>query len=128
MLRATTHLRVVDLRGAKIWYVPPDAVWTHPLRYLSFRKTGSKELPESMGQRHKLETQDLKWCHVFHPPKGCSSNTSRNLRYFLAGEFIDLEADFILIQTGIMILENVLGSLEGLQTLAYVEGTRRINQ
>ncbi|KAJ8420875.1 LOW QUALITY PROTEIN: hypothetical protein Cgig2_013311 [Carnegiea gigantea] len=111
MLRATTHLRVLDLQGAKIWYVPPDAV-----------KTGSKELPESMGQLHNLETLDLKWCHVFYPPKGCSSNTSANLRYFLAGEFIDLGTDFILIQTGITIPENALGSLEGLQTLAYEQG------
>ncbi|XP_010905785.1 disease resistance protein RPM1-like [Elaeis guineensis] len=57
-------LRVLELRGVQIEFLPEQLRYLALLRYLGLRRTGVKRLPKSLGSLRYLETLDIRDTYV----------------------------------------------------------------
>jgi disease resistance protein RPM1 len=77
-------LKVLDLEGALLDYVPNDIGNMFHLKYLSLRYTNVKNLPKSIGKLQNLETLDLKGTLIRELPREINKLTK--LRHLFSSE------------------------------------------
>ncbi|XP_061353470.1 disease resistance protein RPM1-like [Gastrolobium bilobum] len=109
-------LKVLDLEGSSLSYVPNDLGSNFHLRYLSLRKTNIKIIPKSIGELQNLETLDLKETQVHDLPS--EINKLKKLRHLLVyyrGVTLGFSGE-----TGVR-LKGSIGNLTSLQKLCHVE-------
>jgi disease resistance protein RPM1 len=109
-------LKVLDLEGALLDYVPNDIGNMFHLKYLSLRYTNVKNLPKSIGKLQNLETLDLKGTLIRELPSEINKLTklchilvyNRRLYISISGE------------SGVKMMEG-FGGMIVLQKLYHVE-------
>lgn len=109
-------LKVLDLEGAWLDYVPDDLGNMFHLKYLSLRYTNVKNLPKSIGKLHNLETLDLKGTLIHDLP--VEINKLTKLRHLLA--YNRRTYSSITGESGVRMIQGV-GGMTVLQKLYHVE-------
>ncbi|KAK8483925.1 hypothetical protein V6N11_019310 [Hibiscus sabdariffa] len=112
-------LRQVDFENAPFEYLPKEVGNLWHLRYLSLRYSKIKMLPKSIGKLHNLISLDLKGSLVVEIPDEVRGLC--NLQY-LGAYSVDHDNHYnINTDQGIRINGSVIGSLESIEKLYYVE-------
>ncbi|OIW13157.1 hypothetical protein TanjilG_07763 [Lupinus angustifolius] len=111
-------LKVLDLEGASLDYVPDHLGNIFHLRFLSLRKTKVKDLPKSIGKLQNLETLDLKETPVHDLPRDICKLTK--LRHLLVCCRKSEESNTMNYEIG-MRMNKGIGCLQLLQTLYHVD-------
>ncbi|KAK7322560.1 hypothetical protein VNO77_25946 [Canavalia gladiata] len=109
-------LKVLDLEGAWLDYVPEDLGNIFHLKYLSLRYTNVKSLPKSIGKLQNLETLNLKETLVRDLPS--EINRLKKLRHLLV--YCRKMFSSINGETGLRLMEGI-GGITVLQKLYHVE-------
>ncbi|KAK9006970.1 hypothetical protein V6N11_019300 [Hibiscus sabdariffa] len=112
-------LRELDFENAPFEYLPEEVGNLWHLRYLSLRDSKIKILPKSIGKLHNLLTLDLKGSLVIEIPDEVRGLC--NLQYLRAYS-VDYHNDYNFdTDQGVRINGSVIGSLESLEKLYYVD-------
>ncbi|GMI79081.1 RESISTANCE TO PSEUDOMONAS SYRINGAE 3, RESISTANCE TO P. SYRINGAE PV MACULICOLA 1 [Hibiscus trionum] len=112
-------LRELDFENAPFEYLPEEIGNLWHLRHLSLRYSKVKMLPKSIGKLHNLLTLDLKGSLVVEIPDEVRGLCK--LQYFRAYS-VDHDNDYnINTDQGVRINGSVIGSLESLEKLYYVD-------
>ncbi|KAK9006983.1 hypothetical protein V6N11_019313 [Hibiscus sabdariffa] len=112
-------LREVDFEHAPFEYLPEELGNLWHLRYLCLRDSKVKMLPKSIGKLHNLLTLDLKGSMVVEIPDEVRGFC--NLQY-LVGYSVDRDNHYNFnTDQGMRINGSVIGSLESLEKLYYVD-------
>nr|AHG28981.1 NBS-LRR protein [Cicer arietinum] len=109
-------LKVLDLEGAWLNYVPDEIGNLFHLKYLSLRYTNVKNLPKSIGKLQNLETLDLKETLVCELPS--EINRLLKLRHLLV--YCRKTYSSISGESGVKMMEGV-GGMTVLQKLYHIE-------
>jgi len=109
-------LKVLDLEGAWLDYIPDDLGNMFHLKYLSLRYTNVKNLPKSIGKLHNLETLDLKGTLIHDLPNEINKLTK--LRHLLV--YNRRTYSSITGESGARMMQGV-GGMTVLQKLYHVE-------
>ncbi|RDX94171.1 Disease resistance protein RPM1, partial [Mucuna pruriens] len=112
-------LKVLDLEGTSLTYVPSNIGNLFHLRYINLKNTKITVLPKSVGKLHNLETLDIRETLVHELPS--EINKLKKLRHLLAFHR-NYEADYSLLgfTTGVLMKKGIK-NLTSLQKLCYVE-------
>ncbi|KAG4390489.1 hypothetical protein AAZX31_06G291300 [Glycine max] len=112
-------LKVLDLEGTLLSYVPSNLGNLFHLRYLNLRNTKVQVLPKSVGKLKNLETLDIRDTLVHEFPS--EINKLKQLRHLLAFHR-NYEAEYSLLgfTTGV-VMKKGIKNLTSLQNLCYVE-------
>ncbi|KAK9017512.1 hypothetical protein V6N11_079991 [Hibiscus sabdariffa] len=112
-------LRELDFENAPFEYLPEEVGNLWHLRYLSLRDSKIKMLPKAIGKLHNLLTLDLKGSLVVEIPDEVRGLC--NLQYLRAYS-VDYHNDYNFnTDQGVRINGSVIGSLESLEKLYYVD-------
>ncbi|KAK9017502.1 hypothetical protein V6N11_079981 [Hibiscus sabdariffa] len=112
-------LREIDFENAPFEYLPEEVGNLWHLRYLSLRYSKIKMLPKSIGKLHNLLSLDLKGSLVVEMPDEVRGLC--NLQY-LGAYSVDHDNHYnINTDQGIRINGSVIGSLESIEKLYYVD-------
>ncbi|KAJ7960414.1 Disease resistance protein [Quillaja saponaria] len=119
-------LKVLDFQDAPgLDSLPEEVGDLMHLRYLSLRNTKTKRLPKSISKLINLQTLDLRNSRVHKLPVGIKRLTK--LSYLLAYSynegFLDLIGDSI---EGVVLKKGVLGNLEALEKLSFVNTSQGV--
>jgi disease resistance protein RPM1 len=112
-------LKVLDIQGTSLNYIPNNFGNLFHLRYLNLRNTKVKVLPKSIGELQNLETLDLRDTSVHEMPSEINKLTK--LRHLLAF-YHNYDAKYSLFgfTTGVLVKKGIK-NLTSLQNLYYVE-------
>ncbi|CAJ2675225.1 unnamed protein product [Trifolium pratense] len=109
-------LKVLDLEGALLDYVPDDIGNRFHLKYLSLRYTNVKNLPKSIGKLQNLETLDLKGTLIRELPSEINKLTKlRHLLVYNRRTYSSISGE-----SGVRMMEG-FGGMIVLQKLYHVE-------
>ncbi|KAK9017508.1 hypothetical protein V6N11_079987 [Hibiscus sabdariffa] len=112
-------LRELDFENAPLEYIPEEIGNLWHLRYLSLRNSKVKMLPKAIGKLHNLLTLDLKGSLVVEIPDEVRGLC--NLQYLVAYS-VDRDNHYnINTDRGLRINGNVIGSLESLEKLYFLD-------
>ncbi|ERM99585.1 hypothetical protein AMTRI_Chr10g5790 [Amborella trichopoda] len=114
LMHSSQFLRVLDLQGIHMEYLPEEVVHLIHLRYLGLRDTGIKKVPKSLEKLRSLITLDLEGFKGALPSGIFKIQT---LTYLNVAQF---DVGFV-IPLGLRV-PNGIGSLMNLQTLGYIRG------
>ncbi|KAJ1428297.1 Virus X resistance protein-like, coiled-coil domain [Sesbania bispinosa] len=112
-------LKVLDIEGTSLSYIPYNLGNLFHIRYLNLRNTKVQVLPKSIGKLHNLETLDIRETLVHELPSEINKLTK--LRHLLAFHR-NYEVNYSLLgfTTGVL-MEKGIKNLTSLQNLCYVE-------
>ncbi|WJX36561.1 hypothetical protein P8452_24425 [Trifolium repens] len=112
-------LKVLNIQGTSLSYIPKSFRSLFHLRYLNLSHTNVQSLPKSVGELHNLETLDLRETLVHELPR--EINKLAKLRHLLALHR-NYEAKYSLLgfTTGVQ-MEQGIRNMTSLQNLYYVE-------
>ncbi|KEH32914.1 putative P-loop containing nucleoside triphosphate hydrolase, leucine-rich repeat domain, L [Medicago truncatula] len=112
-------LKVLDIQGTSLNYIPNNFGNLFHLRYLNLRNTKVKVLPKSIGELQNLETLDLRDTSVHEMPSEINKLTK--LRHLLAfHNNYDAKYSLLGFTTGVLVKKGIK-NLTSLQNLYYVE-------